>query len=200
MFKVLDFVSCGAARTLGVRRAVAGIAIVLLSGPVGCQQEVQAGPAKADFAAERTRLAREVEQGQVASSSAESDPISPIVGPPAGTGFAYRAEGRRDPFRSMLYEIEEAKDTRTRAPLEQFELGQIVLMGVIWEAEEPRALVTDPEGRSFVIRSGSRVGKNEGRVIHIGDNLVRVKEIYVNYAGEEARKDVELRIRRSQGG
>ena len=200
MSKSLNLVPCGRARTPRVARAVAGIAILFLSGPVGCQQEIQAGPAKADFAAERTRLAREVEQGQVASSPAESDRVSPVVESQAGTDFAYRAEGRRDPFRSMLYEIEEAKDTRSRAPLEQFELGQIVLMGLVWEAEEPRALVTDPEGRSFVIRSGSRIGKNEGRVIHIGDNLVRVKETYVNYAGEEARKDVELRIRRSQGG
>ncbi|MED5262889.1 MAG: pilus assembly protein PilP [Myxococcota bacterium] len=187
-------------RTSRLGSTVAGLAFLVLSGSVGCQEEVQAGPTKADFAAERTRLAREAGRGQVASSSSESVTTSPVVEFRARTGLVYSAEGRRDPFRSMLYEIEEVKDKRTRAPLEQFELGQIVLMGVVWEAEEPRALVTDPEGRSFVIRSGSRIGKNEGRVIHIGDNLVRVKETYMNYAGEEARKDVELRIRRSQGG
>ena len=179
---------------------MAGMMILVLGGPVGCQQDIQAGPAKADFAAERTRLAMEAERGKVAAASPKSVATSPSVEPQAGTRFAYSAEGRRDPFRSMLYEIEEVEDKRTRAPLEQFELGQIALMGVVWEAEEPRALVTDPEGRSFVIRSGSRIGKNEGRVIYIGDNLVRVKETYMNYAGEEARKDVELRIRRSQGG
>jgi len=47
---------------------------------------------------------------------------------------------------------------------------------------------------------GSRVGKNSGRVIHIGDNLVLVKETYVDFAGEQSTKDVEMRIRRRQGG
>ena len=35
---------------------------------------------------------------------------------------------------------------------------------------------------------------------HIGDNLVLVKETYENFAGEQTTKDVELRIRLSQGG
>ena len=39
-----------------------------------------------------------------------------------------------------------------------------------------------------------------GRVVHIGDNLVLVKETYVDFAGEQSTKDVEMRIRRSQGG
>lgn len=179
--------------------AIAAIGLLGLGGSTACQQEIQAGPSKAEFAAERTRLAGESAR-KVQASAKPSSAVSPIVESRVGTSFSYSAEGRRDPFRSMLYEIQEVEDRRTRAPLEQFELGQIALMGVVWEAEEPRALVTDPEGRSFVIRSGSRIGKNEGRVTHIGDNLVRVKETYMNYAGEQTRKDVELRIRRSQGG
>ena len=186
-------------RALGRKIAVAGMAMLLLGGSVACQQEIQAGPSKADFAAERARLAGEATQ-QARVSSTTSSEASPQLESRPESAFSYSAEGRRDPFRSMLYEIQEVENRRTRAPLEQFELGQIVLMGVVWEAEEPRALVTDPEGRSFVIRSGSRIGKNEGRVTHIDDNLVRVKETYMNYAGEQTRKDVELRIRRSQGG
>ena len=73
-------------------------------------------------------------------------------------------------------------------------------MAVVWETDRPRAMVQDPGGGSYIIREGSKVGKNDGMVIHIGDNLVLVKETYVDYAGEESPKDVELRIRRSQGG
>ena len=51
-----------------------------------------------------------------------------------------------------------------------------------------------------MVRTGSRIGKNEGRVVHIGDNLVLVEETYLNFAGEVTTKDVPLRIRRSQGG
>jgi len=179
--------------------AALGLGTFLLAGTFGCQEEIHAGPTKADFAAERSRLAREAQQTAAVVPVAEQDESAGSVFELA-PDFAYRPDGRRDPFRSMLFQLQAAKDKRARAPLEQFELGQIALMGVIWEAEEPRALVTDPEGRSFVIRAGSRIGKNDGRVVHIGDNLIRVKETYVNFGGKETRKDVELRIRRSQGG
>jgi len=71
---------------------------------------------------------------------------------------------------------------------------------VVWDTRRPRALVADPSGRAFVVHEGSQIGKNAGRVIHIGDNLVLVKETYVDYEGNQSTKDVEMRIRRSQGG
>ena len=64
----------------------------------------------------------------------------------------------------------------------------------------PRALIADPGGRSFVIQQGSRLGKNEGRVVDIDDNVVLVRETYVNYAGEQTTKDIAIRVRGSQGG
>ena len=105
------------------------------------------------------------------------------------------------PFRSVLLEMASRESTDTpRAPLEQFEIQQLALSAIIWEADRARALVTDPGGRSFVIMKGSRVGKNLGRVVHIGDNLVLVKETYVDFSGKQSTKDVEMRIRRRQGG
>ncbi len=71
---------------------------------------------------------------------------------------------------------------------------------MIWDANNPRALILDPGGRAYIIHEGSQIGKNSGQVIHIGDNLVLVKETYENLAGEQTTKDVELRIRLSQGG
>jgi type IV pilus assembly protein PilP len=181
-----------------VRRGVCGLVVAALAGlTLGCQEEIQAGPTQADLAAERTRLAART---RAVNRESDAAPRPERVARAAPDAFVYRPEGRRDPFQSMLFELEAAQESRSRAPLEQFELGQIALMGVIWEADEPRALVTDPEGRSFVVRTGSRIGKNEGRVVHIGDNLVLVEETYLNFAGEVTTKDVPLRIRRSQGG
>jgi type IV pilus assembly protein PilP len=112
--------------------------------------------------------------------------------------YAYEPAGKRDPFRSIRWE---RPDEPTDAgPLEQFELEQLAVTAVVWESPKPRALVEDPSGRSYIIQEGTRMGKNEGRVIHIGDNLVLVKETYVDFAGDQTTKDVELHIRRSQGG
>ncbi len=84
--------------------------------------------------------------------------------------------------------------------MEQYELGQLSVSAIVWETNRPRALVTDPGGMAYVVKEGSRVGKNDGLVIHIGDNLVLVKETYIDFAGEQTTKDVEMKIRRSQGG
>ena len=53
---------------------------------------------------------------------------------------------------------------------------------------------------SFIIAEGTKVGKNAGRVLRIGDNAVVVKETYVDYRGKETTRDVEMRIRMSEGG
>jgi Tfp pilus assembly protein PilP len=61
-------------------------------------------------------------------------------------------------------------------------------------------LVQDPAGNSYIVGEGTRIGKNEGRVIDIEDNLIIVKETYVDFLGQETTKDIEMRIRRSEGG
>lgn len=115
--------------------------------------------------------------------------------------YVYDPTGKRDPFRSYRFEQESSSGLEEVAgPLESFELEQLSLVAVVWETPRPRALVADPSGRSYIVEEGTRVGKNEGRVIHIGDNLVLVKETYEDFAGERTTKDVEMRIRGSQGG
>jgi Tfp pilus assembly protein PilP len=44
------------------------------------------------------------------------------------------------------------------------------------------------------------MGKNEGRVITINDNLVLVRETYVDYVGDKTTKDIPMRIRQGREG
>jgi Tfp pilus assembly protein PilP len=118
----------------------------------------------------------------------------------AAQDYFYDPREKRDPFRSFRFADDVGPDTKEFGPLGDFELGQLELSAVIWDANNPRALILDPGGRSYIVREGSQIGKNSGQVIHIGDNLVLVKETYENLAGERTTKDVELRIRLSQGG
>jgi Tfp pilus assembly protein PilP len=53
---------------------------------------------------------------------------------------------------------------------------------------------------SYVVAAGARMGKNEGLVTQINDNLLIVRERYVDLYGNESSQDVELRIRASDGG
>lgn len=182
----------------------AGIALALLVLLTGCGDDPIGGTTTDEFAAQRDRLK--------AALAKKNEPSRPNVAPAAagepaenaGYGavsdkYVYESIGKRDPFRSIRFVDEEAP-TVGFGPLGDFELAQLSVVAVVWDAKRPRAVVTDPGGRAFIVHEGSQIGKNSGRVIHIGDNLLLVKETYVDFEGNQSTRDVELRIRRSQGG
>ncbi len=181
------------------------LSFVLLT--MGCREEVEAGtPTTADFMKEREALAARARAQQKAGKPAQVVAATDVGSEDMETGYAagerdyfYDPRGKRDPFRSFRF-AEDGPKEKEFGPLGDFELGQLELSAVIWDASNPRALILDPGGRSYIVREGSQIGKNNGQIIHIGDNLVLVKETYENLAGEQTTKDVELRIRLSQGG
>jgi type IV pilus assembly protein PilP len=186
------------------------VAATLVFTTTGCGEEEQTNtPGVADFQAERAALANRDKSGKrakkkKAKSAKKAPQVVSGVGYASGErGYFYDPRGKRDPFRSILFADADAdadSDKKDFGPLGDFELGQLELQAVIWDASNPRALILDPGGRSYIVREGAAIGKNNGQVIHIGDNLVLVKETYENFAGERTTKDVELRIRLSQGG
>ena len=188
-----------------------GFALTLVMVLTGCgaEDEPTGKPTAAEFEKERSAMANrnKAKSRTKAKAKGKSKKSSESASPGAG-GYAvaekdyfYDPRGKRDPFRSFRFVVDEdSSDQELSGPLGDFELGQLELSAVIWDAGNPRALITDPGGRSFIVREGDPVGKNSGQVIHIGDNLVLVKETYENFAGEQTTKDVELRISLSQGG
>jgi len=173
----------------------------------GCQQE-QNVPTAADFAHEREKLVKRVSDRKTKQAAPKKVVANSDEGAAPG-GFAISSAGSdyaptvdRDPFRSFEWERLELEnlDSELAGPLEQFDLSQLELMAVVWKTGGARALVQDPAGQSYIIGVGTRVGKNDGSVTAIDDSLVVVKETYVDYLGHETKKDVEMRIRRSEGG
>jgi hypothetical protein len=190
-----------------VRVVVGVIALSLVVLLAGCNEDPVGAPTTDEFAAQRDKLKIAVGQGHGSSRAKQGGKKKQTAGvsdPDAGYGMAeetyvYEASGKRDPFRSFQFTTEEVPRPGF-GPLGDYELGQLSITAVVWSTGKPRALIADPGGRSFVVHEGSQIGKNSGRVIHIGDNLVLVKETYVDFEGKQTTKDVEMRIRRSQGG
>lgn len=192
---------------MNVSRAVLILALALTLLLAGCQEDPVTAPTVSEYAAQRDAMKKAVAQRRGPAAPATTAPVA--GGEEAGMedagfgtvekGYAYEPVGKRDPFRSFQFVDEEVPKVGF-GPLGDYELGQLSVVAVVWDAGRPRALVADPGGRSFVVREGSQLGKNSGRVIHIGDNLVLVKETYVDFEGHQTTRDVEMRIRRSQGG
>jgi type IV pilus assembly protein PilP len=178
-------------------------------GLVGCQEQ-QAGPTTQDFARERAAVAAKLDEKAAKKAQAPKAKAAPVVaradegaGPAFGSvdaSFRYDPRGKRDPFRSSQWDQLLTKDDDIRGPLEQFDVGQLSLVAVVWHTGNARALVQDPAGQSYIVREGTKIGKSSGRVLTIGDSSVVVKETYVDFLGQETTKDIEMRIRRSQGG
>jgi len=198
-------------------RIVAIASSIALLALVGCQKESNQ-PTNAEFQQERAALNARVEarkakkaSGQTAAGArATSSPQIAAVpkGSPAddsfvgsGRGLVYDKTGRRDPFRSLEWERKEiAAQDMVGGPLEQFDVSQLSVIAVVWKTGSARALVEDPAGQSYIIGKGTRIGKNDGMVTEIDDNLVVVNETYEDYLGNVTKKDIEMRIRRSEGG
>lgn len=127
------------------------------------------------------------------------DPISGVA--QIDTGFTYDPTGKRDPFRSFIWDRPDKMASVAEAgPLGEFDLSQLEVVAVVWRTGNARALVEDPSGESYIVGAGAAIGKNRGHVVSIDDNTVIVKETYVDYLGQETVKDVEMRMRSNEGG
>jgi len=170
----------------------------------GCGEEMPLGPTTEEFNQERQALVSKLEKGQGKGPARKQAAVAAAGGSFASaTGdFTYDPTGRRDPFRSYEWEHlkREFADSAQSGPLEQYDLAQLAIVGVVWDVGRARALVRDPSGMSYVVAAGARIGKNDGMVTRIDDNLVVVRERYVDLYGNESSQDVELRIRASDGG
>jgi type IV pilus assembly protein PilP len=188
-----------------VRRAIVALAVSTLlwgCGPGSGSVSVSDYEAARKQAMER--LAKSKGQAPATATPAEAAPGQPTENAFGTTdkGFTYVSAGKRDPFRSFILEQQASRNlNHDRGPLEQFELAQLALHAVVWDTPRPRALVTDPSGRGYIVAEGTPIGKNEGRVTKITDNLMVVRETYIDYLGERTEKDIEMRVRqKSQGG
>jgi Tfp pilus assembly protein PilP len=191
-----------------VRQLAAALVLILVAALAGCHEGPPQGPTADDYRAERARLKAKVakaekrkKQAPVAVAPQAQPGESALDGSYAGVDadYIYDAKGKRDPFETYRHSAGSASASMA-TPLMNYELEQLSVVAAVWDTTKPRALVADPRGMTYVVREGTPMGKNAGQVIHIGDNLVLVKETYVDFAGEVTTKDVELRIRRSQGG
>ncbi|HEU4427859.1 MAG TPA: pilus assembly protein PilP, partial [Myxococcota bacterium] len=184
------------------RFAVLAGALALL----GCEDQGNTATV-ADF--EKNRAAAQARGAEAAAQQApQRGPAAAAKAPndertrygTTATGYRYDPTGKRDPFRSFVRDKLREDIADIASPLEEFELGQLTVSGVVWQADRRRALVLDPAGQAYVVKTGDRIGKNDGVVTEIGDSSLVVLESYVDFHGDKTEKEIEMRIRQSTGG
>lgn len=111
--------------------------------------------------------------------------------------YSYSAVGKRDPFKSYLAELNEAKASkqqRKKQPTEEYKLDQYRLTGLVTGTSRPRAMVEDPNGRGHVVHIGTRLGKDGGIVTRITPTGIVVTEQFRAPTGEVVRVPIRVKL------
>jgi Tfp pilus assembly protein PilP len=161
----------------------------LLRTPSAVAKSLQnsADAAKSKFA----EVAPETKAGSVnpeTTAQAEKSPEQPSSRTPS-------VIGRRDPFRPFtLNTRSRARPRENLSPLERYDLGQLKLVGVIWQVKEPNALIEDAVGLGYIVKIGTPIGANDGKVMAIKADEIIIEETYVDFFGAKKRREVNIKL------
>lgn len=175
----------------------------------GCKNE-SSGPTTAAYDAAKSKVLAQAKESAGARPEGQAAAApAPVTGPTiaatsgqasSGADYVYDPTGKKDPFRSFILEQAKQRANEEIGPLEQFDISQLAVVAVVWDTHQPRALIADPSGRPYIVAEGAEVGKNDGRVVKIDDDIVVVKETYVDWLGEKTTKDIEMRLKSGDKG
>src|ERR1044071_6537299 len=116
---------------------------------------------------------------------------NPEIAPPA---HVMKPEGR-DPFRPMTLKTTALSRSReSLSPLERLDIGQLKIVGIVWDVKEPRAIVEDSAGLGYTVKVGTPIGSNDGRVKIIRRDQIIVEEVYEDAYGARKKRDIAMRL------
>jgi type IV pilus assembly protein PilP len=156
--------------------------IIRKSGfPVICSAVLKATVILSFFLLTQAKAQTAVGDSEVGDGTSSSfDSGSMASGPFAGfmDPFPYDPRGRRDPFAQPIDDVpvEQGLSHGPLLPLQKFELGQLRLVGIIWDVRDPKAMLKDPEGRTHVIGPNTKIGTKNGYVAVIREGELVVVE------------------------
>jgi type IV pilus assembly protein PilP len=115
--------------------------------------------------------------------------------------YRYDPTGKRDPFRPpYMVGMRRGAAEAPKTPLQRYELGQLKLVGVVWEQDEPKALIEDSAGLGYVVGRGALIGPNGGVVKRIEPDRLVVEEEFLDFYGRTRKREVPLELAPAEAG
>lgn len=130
-------------------------------------------------------------------------------------GFVYVPVNKRDPFRAPYLTqsdvptpsstqkrqlVVEKKKREPQTELEKYELDQLTVVATITGVANPTAMVQDPKGIGHIVRRGTVIGRNAGRVQRIHSDGIIIEQESRDDAGRKLISRVKLRIKLDETG
>ena len=151
-----------------------------ISGPLAMAEETDEGEGAQEMG--QAVISREY------NPLGKINPFEPLIQDTPTEGAADKGEGGSIPV-----------PTRPRGPLEQYDLTQLTLVGIIHSSDRSLALVQVPSGRGYVVKEGTRIGNRSGKVIQIGKDAVVVEELVEDFLKNVKKSVHELKLQKTAG-
>lgn len=146
------------------------------------------------------------------SKTAPGQPAKPSTSPTAIAKMAskdrpiYNPRGKIDPFKPLFRDKPTVatgkarpKKRVPRTPLEKIDISQLKLVAIITAASGNRALVEESNGKGYVIKTGTYIGTNSGKVVKIEKDKVVVAEEWEDVLGNVTLRNKEIKLPKPPG-
>jgi len=122
---------------------------------------------------------------------------------PGSTPGRYIARGKIDPFEPLFKDTpvfkKKKKKRIPRTPLEKLSLGQLKLVAIIRAPSGNKALVEESSGKGYVIKKGTYIGLNSGKIIKIEKDNIIIEEEIQDIQGNIEVRQRELKLQKPSG-
>jgi type IV pilus assembly protein PilP len=113
------------------------------------------------------------------------------------SAYYYNPAGKPDPFEP--FDISKVKPNTALTPLQQFSLDQLSLKGIIWGVVNAKAIIADPTGKTYIVGTGTKIGKNNGIIIRILNDKLVVLEQYTDvFTGKVKTNEVTMELKKTE--
>ncbi|WP_373510057.1 pilus assembly protein PilP [Thiocapsa sp.] len=128
-------------------------------------------------------------------------PIEPLPEIQPVDSFVFEPGGRRDPFVMDTQTAAAGKDNglapdplRPKEELESYPLDSLRMVGTVQQQETRWALVRTREGLVYRVRVGNYLGMNNGQIVDITDEAIRLTEIVSEIPGDWRERSATLAL------
>lgn len=139
-------------------------------------------------------------QPMLASTKTVETPAADKAPPP------YNPKGKIDPFEPLFKErpavtevAKKIKKRTPRTPLEKIAISQLKLVGIVLASSGNKALVQEASGKGYIIKKGTYIGLNSGKVVEIQKDNVIIEEEVEDVLGKVTTRKKEIRLPKPPG-
>ena len=150
------------------------------------------------------------EAGPVKNQPQKKEAVAPVAATVEGETatveapprYTFVTENRRDPFQPFILirrPVDADADLSAQTPLQQYETMQYKLSAIIVGYNQPMVMVIAPDGKSYVVRKGMRIGKSGGTVVQINKEGFLVEEKYRDLSDVIRTNILEIKLPKREG-